>query len=195
MPQVPTITGRYNQYAADTNKFIFGSSSKANHGAGCVVSTVSVPAVHWSQVPGVGAAAPGNFAAVLGCELTGANYMLTTQFTGCAFCWTNHGGVLRASHISPSGGGPVGYPGGGNALAQRLSAQGTMANAANAALTVFGAGAGNANVPAAGNPFYPPSTQFRWGSIIGVNKGGGGWRLYLQVIGNNDQIQEARRIL
>src|SRR5258708_11068816 len=110
--------------------------------------------------------------------------MLTTQFTGCAFSWTNHGGVLRASHISPHGGappgGPVTYPGGGIELAQRLMANGAMTNAAGAALTVFGAGAGNAPVAPPDNQYYPtPVTG--WVSIIGLLKSGA-WRLYAQVV-------------
>jgi hypothetical protein len=123
--------------------------------------------------------------------------MLTTQFTGCAFGWTSYGGLLRAVHISPFGGapqgGPYGYPGGGNALAQRLMANGLMANAGNTALTVFGAGAGNVVLLGA-NPFYPdPVTG--WVTIIGLPKGGGAWRFYVQVVGSIGNIVEARRLL
>jgi hypothetical protein len=143
-------------------------------------------------------AAPGNFTGILGCELAGANFMVTTQFTGCAFSWTNHGGVIRASHVSPSGGGVGNYLGGGAALAQRVLAPGigAHANAPGAAITVFGAGSGNAPV-AAGNPFYPNVVvhPIRWVTIIGVNKGGAGWRLYSQTVNGAEHIQEARRIM
>jgi hypothetical protein len=188
------------QYEGAEDKFLLAESKDKNgqYGADYTFATVSVPAVHWSHVPGVGPA-PGNFTGVLGCELTGATFALTTQFTGCAFCWTTHGGTLRASHISPAGGGPTIYPGGGNALAQRmiLPAQGRMANAGNTALSVFGAGAGNAPAVRGGNPFYPdPAVNlFKWASIIGMNKGGNGWRFYLQVIGVPGNILEARRIM
>lgn len=186
------------QYDAGDDRFMLagGVNDGGNFGADYVFPTVSVAAVHWSAVPNVGPA-PGAFTGVLGCELTGATFALTTQFTGCAFSWTDHGGVVRASHISPSGGGPTTYPGGGNALARRLMAQGTMANAGNTALAVFGAGAGNAPAVRGGNSFYPDRTvnSFKWASIIGMNKGGAGWRFYLQVIGDPGNILEARRIM
>jgi hypothetical protein len=189
---VLTFDFRYN---AGEDRFELGAVADATLGASHAFQTVSVPAVHWSQVPGAGPA-PCNFAGVLGCELAGANFMVTTQFTGCAFNWTTHLGVVRASHISPSGGGPGTYPGGGNALAQRLMLNGAMSNAGNTAVTVFGGGAGNAPV-AAGNAFYPDTvaTAIRWVSIIGVNKGGVAWQLYTQVISGSLQILEARRIL
>ena len=188
------------QYDGGDNLFRLARDANAigNYGADHAFPTVSVPAVHWSNVPGVGAA-PGNLTGVLGCELTGATFALTTQFTGCAFSWTDNGGTIRASHVSPAGGGPTIYPGGGNALAQRMMmpAHGRMANAGNTALTVFGAGAGNAPGVHGGNPFYPDRlvNSFKWASIIGMNKGGNGWRFYLQVIGDPGNIQEARRIM
>ncbi len=182
------------QYDVVQDRFMLRAAAEVQLGASHPFTTVSVPAVHWSAVPGVGAA-PYNFTGVLGCELTGASFMVTTQFTGCTFNWTNHGGTVRASHISPSGGGPGTYPGGGNALAQRVMANGSMANAGGAAVTAFGPGAGNAPV-AGGNPFYPDPVVnvLRWVSIFGVVKGGA-WRLYSQTIGGALQILEARRIM
>ena len=184
----------YFQYTADRiDRFVMTTSKATSLGEARTFTTVSVPAVHWSQVPGIGVAVPYNFGGILGCEVTGANFMVTTQFTGCAFSWTNNGATLRASHISPSGGGPGTYPGGGIALAQRLITNGAMANAPGTALSVFGSGAGNAPVVGTGNPFYPtPVTG--WASIFGLTKGGG-WRFYLQVVDINGNIQEARRIL
>jgi hypothetical protein len=182
------------QYNAGEDRFELGAVLNVQLGASYGFQTVSVPAVHWTQVPGAGAA-PCNFAGILGCELTGANMMVTTQFTGCAFNWTLHLGVLRASHVSPSGGGPGTYPGGGLALAQQVTLNGAMANAGNTPVTVFGGGAGNAPV-AGGNQFYPNTVQhqIRWVSIFGVVKGGG-WRFYTQVIDGGLHIQEARRIM
>jgi hypothetical protein len=182
------------QYEAGLDRFVLGAHADGQLGANYSFLTVSVPAVHWSQVPNAGLA-PCNFAGVLGCELTGANFMLTTQFTGCAFNWTSYGGVLRASHISPAGGGVGAYPGGGIALAQQVMLNGAMANAGNTACTVFGGGAGNAPV-AAGNMFYPNTVvnAIRWVSIIGVIKGAN-WRFYMQAISATMQILEARRIM
>ena len=190
------LTFNFQYSAGGIEQFVMGRDNIATYGAAHSFSTVSVPAVHWSQVPAAGAA-PCNFGGVLGCEVTGANFMLTTQFSGCAFGWTSYGGLLRAFHISPFGGapqgGPFGYPGGGNALAQQLVANGLMANAGNTALTVFGAGAGNVALIGA-HPFYPnPVTG--WVTIIGLRKGGGAWRFYVQVVDAVGNIVEARRIL
>lgn len=185
------------QYDSGNDRFTIGGHVDPLLGPSHQFNTVSVPAVHWTMVPGVGAA-PGNFTGILGCELAGATFMVTTQFTGCAFNWTNHGGVLRASHVSPSGGGVGVYPGGGAALAQRVMTVGVgaHANAPGAAVTVFGAGNGNAPV-AAGNPFYPNVVlqAIRWVTIFGVFKAGVAWRLYSQTVNGAEQIQEARRIL
>ena len=186
------------RYDANFDRFELGAFADMTKGASHLFHTLSVPAVHWSQVPGVGTL-PCTFAGVLGCELAGASFMVTTQFTGCAFNRTGHGGVLRASHVSPAGGGPVAYPGGGNALAQRLMLNGAHANAAAVAAQVFGAGAGNAAAIAGGNSFYPNTAlaPFRWVSIFGLMKGGGAWRFYMQVIGPMPahDIMQARRIL
>jgi hypothetical protein len=60
------------------------------------------------------------------------------------------------------------------AVAQRILAQGIaagMANAAGAALNVFGRGAGNAPAIAGGNPFYP-NANLRYATIIGHDAGG-----------------------
>ena len=184
------------QYDVVNDRFELRGGLSPVLGASHAFTTVSVPAVHWTQVPGAGPA-PCNFAGVLGCELAGANFMVTTQFTGCAFSWTNHGGLLRASHVSPSGGGPGTYPGGGLALAQRMVATGAMTNANNMASTVFGGGAGNAPVPGGGNSFYPNTVvnMTRWITIFGLIKGGGGWRFYMQVVDGNLNIREPRRIM
>ena len=185
------------QYDAGGDKFLIAVNKDPMLGESYVIAPVSVAAIHWSQVPHVGAVVPYGFTDVRGCELTGSTLMVTTQFTGCAFSWTNQGGVVRASHISPSGGGIGTYPGGGTALAQALT-HGTMSNAGNLALNVFGAGAGNAPPHNGGASFYPDPVNnvIRWVTIIGVDKGGTGWRLYAQVAtGVTAHIQDARRIM
>jgi hypothetical protein len=186
---------------------VFNGMVSAQYGAAHTFTTVSVPAVNWYDVPGNGGQqnpnVPADFSQILGCELTGANFMLTTQFTGCTFCWTNQGGMLRAAHIGPTRAGypaanlPTSYPGGGNGVAQRMIAQANpaagMANAQGAALHVFGRGAGNAPAIGGGNPFYP-NANLGWATIIGRNAGG--WKFYLQAIqAGTNQIMEARRIL
>ncbi len=135
--------------------------------------------------------------------------MVTTQFTGCTFCWTDHNGIVRATHIGPTKAGypsaalATSYPGGGNGAALRMINQGNlappgigiaaaMANAPGAALHVFGRGAGNAAPVAAGNAFYP-NASLQYATIIGRNAGA--WKFYLQAIDSaTHQISEARRI-
>jgi hypothetical protein len=203
----------YFQYDPGNDRFVFNGVLNAAYGAGHPFQTVSVPAVNWYDVPGNGGEhaplVPANFSQILGCELTGANFMVTTQFTGCTFCWTNHGGVVRASHIGPTRAGfpnaalATSYPGGGNGVAQRMITQGNpapggigvaagMANAPGVAMRVFGRGAGNAPAIGGGNSFYPNAT-LRYATIIGRNVGG--WRFYLQAIDSvTNAISEARRI-
>ena len=203
------------QFDPGNDRFVFNGLLSGQLGASHPFQTVSVPAVNWYDVPGNGGQnapnAPGNFSQILGCELTGATVMVTTQFTGCAFCWTDHGGVIRAAHLGPTRAGypsaalPTSYPGAGHALANRLLNQGNpppggigaaagMANAAGAALTVFGRGAGNAPVVGGGNPYYPDGT-LQWATIVGRFQNGA-WKFYMQAVDRNtNQISEARRIL
>lgn len=180
------------QYDAYRDKFEINSDKMINPnlGASHAFHTVSVPAVYFYQVPGF-TDVNNSFAAVRGIKLTGADFMLTTQFTGCAFSWTTDGGVMRASHVAPSDKYRT-YPGEGNGLAQRLvSEPGRMANANNKPLTVFGRGAGNAPVPA-GNSYYPDAA-LQWASIFGVKRGGN-WNFYLQAVNQADMIAEHRQI-
>ncbi len=176
------------------DQFVMSETIDARNGAAHAFDAVCVPALHWTEVPNVGRGPPYNFTGILGCEVAGADFMLTTTFTGCAFSWTDHQGVLRASHISPAGGGTGTYPGGGKALAQELMARGAMANAPGQRLTVLGAGAGNAPV-ATGNPYYPDPRNFRWVAIIGVRQGGGAWEFYAHVAADFAGLALARQIL
>ncbi|MBV8186026.1 MAG: hypothetical protein JO339_02190 [Alphaproteobacteria bacterium] len=203
------------QYDPVNDGFMLGVDAMGNYGAFHLVKAVSVPAIAWYDVPGNGGeqapAQSANFAQILGCELSGANFMLTTQFTGCAFCWTTDpAGVVRAAHIGPTKPSFVdpslatSYPGKGRALAQRMIDQGGapplgigvaagMANAPGAALQVFGRGVGNASAVGNANPFYPDN-NLKQATIIGRNAGG--WELYLQTIAlATNQIGEARQIL
>ncbi len=199
-------------YHAEHDRFEFNHFLPPGLGASHPVSAVSVPAVHWSDVPGVGPA-PGNFSGVLGCEVTGRPIMLTTQFTGCSFCLTLHNGMYRAAHLSPAGDpnkvdySPGVHASGGLALATKLisplAPAAAMANAPGAAFHVFGNGAGNMPVPGGPPLFYPPKVQnatagqMKYVTILGLDKGGNGWRFYTQAIDGANAIMpnEARRIL
>jgi hypothetical protein len=185
----------YFQYDAGADQFRMGFDRLGNQGEALGFDAVSVPALAWSKVPGVGGE-PGDFGGVVGCEVDGADIMVTTQLTGCSFGWTDDG-VLRACHISPGS-----YKGGGIALAQRLMKTGKMANASNTPLTIFGAGAGNGppigtNPSGGTNPFYPNTVgnnkRISIFGVKGVQKDGGAWRFYLQAV-EERKILEARRI-
>lgn len=67
----------------------------------------SVTAVHWTDVatvPGplnvIGTSDLDNIRSI---ELSGANMMVTTQFTGCAFSMKEIAGVMYCAHVSPAG--------------------------------------------------------------------------------------------
>lgn len=202
-PDFTNVLNFHFQYNPSRDRFVFAGNANPNSAAH-TFQTVSVPAVTWYDVPGNGgeiAPSPhADFSQILGCELVNANFMLTTQFTGCAFCWTDNGGVLRAAHVAPAKPNytdlalPTSHPGGGNGLAQRIAAQGNaagMANAGPAALSLFGRGAGNAPPIGGGNSFYP-NANLTYATIIGRNVGG--WKFYMQAIDNGGNISEARRI-
>jgi hypothetical protein len=213
-PDYTNVLTFFFQYDPKNDRFVFSGLLSPNRGAGHPFQTVSVPAVNWYDVPGNGGEAhplvPANFSQILGCELTGATFMLTTQFTGCTFCWSNHGGTMRAAHIGPTKAAhtslalPTSYPSGGNGVALRMIDQGkpapagidvaaAMANAPAAPMRVFGRGAGNAPAVAGGNPFYPNAT-LEYATIIGRLKANS-WKFYLQAIDTATHgTVEARRI-
>lgn len=211
-PSFDNVLTFYFQYDPANDRFLFGGHINPQYGAAHPFQTVSVPAVNWYDVPGNGGEhaplVPANFAQILGCELTGASFMVTTQFTGCTFCWTDHLGIVRATHIGPTKAGypsaalATSYPGGGNGAALRMITQGNalpvgigvaaaMANAPGAALRVFGRGAGNALPIAGGDPYYPDAT-LQYATIIGRNSGA--WKFYLQVVDSATHQISARRI-
>lgn len=205
-PDYSNVLNFYFQFDCGRNRFVFNAAANALLGASHRFATVSVPAVNWYDVPGNGGEAapvqPGNFAQILGCELTGADFMVTTQFTGCTFSWTDFGGVIRASHVGPTKAGypaanlATSYAGGGNGVATRMINQlapaAGMANAPGALLRVFGRGAGNAPAVAGGNPYYP-NAALEYATIIGRRKNAA-WKFYLQVVDPTGALAEHRRI-
>ena len=136
------------QYNAEKDYFQFGRQAVAQYGASHTIPSVSVPALHWSDVPGRGLTPtpaapvapaagvvpppPPSFAGMLGIRFTGgAAWMFTTQFTGCSFCYKIGGGAFYGSHVSPAG-----IPGkpilGGQGLANQI-----MGNVANVGAGAF----------------------------------------------------------
>jgi hypothetical protein len=213
-PDFTNVLTFHFQYDAPNDRFMFNGGLMPGYGASHPFPTVSVPAVAWYDVQGNGGmntpqAAGASFSQIYGCELAGAPLMVTTQFTGCAFCWTHHNGVTRAAHIAPTRAGrpsaalATSFPGGGLGLAQEIVNQlppqlpgggvaAGMANAPGATLNVIGCGAGQAPAIPAGNPFYP-NNNLAHATIIG--RLGNNWKFYLQAIDATNQIVEARRIL
>lgn len=153
---------------------------------------ISVPALQWNEVPGVGTVATSaNFGNILGTELTGASVMVTTQFTGCSFCYkTDDTGQLFAAHISPG----LQYVGGGSALADSIMLTGQMPNAVGTGtLNVFGSGSGNANVPS-GESYYPAGKNRKHMTIIGFDITGN-WKMFTQSLVVPGTITEVRQII
>jgi len=167
----------------------YGIESSLAAGVSHVFQAVSVPAVRWDEVPNRLVA--NSFAGILGTELAGASYMVTTQFTGCSFCFRTDGASTYAAHISPAVSGLQ--------LAQDLTgsnlavAGGDFANFAGVgapSFQVFGKGHGNAAVRT-GSSYYPAATSSMY--LFGVLNSGS-WRIYTQSVDVNRNILESRRI-
>ena len=184
----------YFTYNVGTDRYLLSLTGGAPSPAGSFTfQAVSVPAVHWTAVPGRGTVVnPGpppparSFAAIAGTRLDGANVMVTTQFTGCSFCMKDAGGLIYAAHITPSVPGHP-HPHVGTQLAQQLCGThpnvgaGDFANHAGVApIMVYGSGHGNiAGFPngypvpgAGGNPL-------QYMCMMGVRVGGQ-WQIYSQ---------------
>jgi hypothetical protein len=197
-------------YCAQFDRFEFATSVPPMHGASHSLQVCSVPALHWSDVPGRGAtpvplAAGPTFAGTMGTELNGSDWMVTTQFTGCSFCYKVAGGTSYAAHLSPAGiaGKPVLS---GNDLADQLMGNqanvvgGNFGNAAGPGqFHIFGNGNGNAGV-LNGHAYYPakgvagPGGTMKYMTIVG-RRNGGNWELYTQSMSTLDTIMEHRRFL
>jgi hypothetical protein len=199
------------------DRFEFATFTHSYHGGSHRVPAVNVPALHWTDVPRRGNTVlptanlqpQTGFAALLGIELAGASWMLTTQLTGCSFCYMAQGGTAYAAHVSPAGSQEKPIMS-GNELAQQLMGNvnnvsgGTISNypagGARPAFQVFGNGAGNAVVYGGGHPFYPPKARFdtagqmKMTSIFGRFHGGV-WEFYTQSVDGVNVIMEHRRIL
>lgn len=156
-------------------------------GTGITVQAVNVPETYWADVPGRGAVAAGlgagTFAQIAATQLTGANLMVTSAFSGCSFCFKQNGAETFAAHISPAtpDRATIGAP---PTLANQLNANGNFGsppNAAAGALQVYGRGfaniaghpAGYAVDPVPGMPLVQASMY-----VFGINNGG--WRFYAQ---------------
>ncbi|QGM45029.1 hypothetical protein [Methylocystis heyeri] len=203
------ITVRFGfEYTTETFKFQDATSS----GAGRPISVVMLPGVVWDEVPGrTNVKTAGSFANIAPIELTGSEIMLTTQFSGCAFCHKQmHGGTIYAAHIMPSGAnamdpiaqeayGKVREVGDGETLAKQLLGRVTGVAAANFSAPGDGAGdfyvygaqlSGSTSSSASGPGYKYAATTGMF--VIGVCPPGQAWKVFSQVyqagVFNVDQI-------
>jgi hypothetical protein len=185
--------------------------------------TASIPAIHWTEVPGRGnTISPSNvnpvsYASMRATAFGNVDFMVTTQLTGCAFCYLQHNGEMYASHIMPGRLPRMNAPelpslvdtngSAGTTLAQQLT--GVAAHCTHAAFSnlpgagggpppppirVFGRGDGSRINAYDGHPHHYPSPNLRHMSMFGV-RAGVQWYLYSQSLENDTfRIMEARRI-
>ena len=191
------------EFNAGRNRYEFGIVGP--HAAGkYAFDTTSVPAIYWADVPGrTTTIAAGSFAGIRGTELSG-KYMVTTQFTGCAFCVKNTGGGLCAAHVSPGYKGaarPTATPGiDAQLLAEQLCGTrppvvgGDFANAVPSANPFRVFGKSHSNIPGQGgyDPLCTAGGGKNWMCLFGFNNAGA-WEIYCQEI-VDDAIKRAYRI-
>jgi hypothetical protein len=104
--------------------------------------------------------------------------MLTTQFTGCTYCFmvSGDGTSLVAAHIDPGGGVGRTSPHTGESISQALRANGGFNNGNGGVFRAYG------RVADAGPFGYPKSaTQM----IITALKHHGRWQIYAQIAEGN----------
>lgn len=129
------------------------------------VRAINVPATSYSSVQGN----PGQVTATLSSIDNGCDLMLTTQFTGCCYCFMTSGGNLAAAHIDPQGH-ATGVT--GQTVSQAMRDNGGFQNGNGGTFQAYGRVAdGSAEFG------YPQSaTQM----IVVAVKRGGAWRVYSQ---------------
>jgi hypothetical protein len=158
----------------------------------------SITAMHFSLVPGghdATAAGPlGDFSQIPGIRLT-SDIMITTQFTGCAFCMSANNGVYCA-HVAPVDRNLANAPvTDGNLLSRRIAVNGNFANAHTpGGLSIYGSGFSQNLGHGAGTSGYPRPLEMNYMTVIGVRHMPT-YAIYAQVTGLDDGIAAAKRIL
>jgi hypothetical protein len=185
------------EYTMGVPKFKFLTARPGTASRCYTVPVLNVPAVLWSNVPGrTDDPDAGSFATINGTHLTGATVMVTTQFSGCSFCFKDHGGQVYAAHIWPDdadvedSGMPVAHGhGGGTRMARQLAGLeapgvtgGDFAAPAPGGgnFEVYGTGYSNVGGQAGG---YPVRVGNDWMTLIGLRHGGN-WTFYSQHVQN-----------
>lgn len=130
------------------------------------VNAINVPATPYVNVQnGLGNIQPTLSSIDDNCDL-----MLTTQFTGCCYCFAVNGGDLAAAHIDPQGH-TTGFT--GQYIAQQLRDNGGFSNGNGGVFHAYGRVAAGSNDPGG----YPQAAHQM---IIVAVKRNGGWRVYAQ---------------
>lgn len=112
----------------------------------------------------------GNIQATLSSVDNNCDLMLTTQFTGCCYCFMVNGGSLAAAHIDPQGR-TTGTT--GQHISQQIRASGDFSNGNGGAFKAYG------RVDPASGLYGYPQTALQM--IIVAVKRGGAWRVYAQI--------------
>lgn len=182
-------------YNPGRDRYEFGVGHPVGNGA-VGIQVESVTAFHWTNPRYLPPPPPPhqintvNFNNVTGIELSGAHLMVTTQFTGCAFCMAEHAGHMYCAHISPY------VPGiqpstEGTPLAQRVMATGAFGNAGGTAPRVYGRNVGSVPNPN-GYDIGAGGGGGTYMTIVGF-PGGVTYNIYSQTTHNN-RIADSRQI-
>jgi len=165
------------------------------------VKAINVPAIYWGNVPGRGQdAARGDFSRIDGTPLRGSTVMLTTQFTGCTFCYNRVGGITYAAHIAPSNK-VTAQPGEAvvsidpTELARQIAKGGDFGNAPDTAgFRVYGREHGKRSF--ANGYLYKSGSHGskNWMSAIGFEEDNG-WNFYTQSISEDFEAPQRVRKL
>ncbi len=158
-----------------------------------VVSQYWTTAGNWAAHVGAG----GDFTQINAIELA-SQIMVTTQFTGCAFCMKRHGGSVYCAHVVPQRDAAMNAAPllTGTQVAQRIAnhngAQGDFANAAGGGpLSIYGAGFAQHIIPNHGYPNGLGGTGTSYMTLIGVQRGTN-HEIYSQVTQNRILISAER---
>jgi hypothetical protein len=195
----------YYDYSEQLFKFMpaGGRTGTRVNGQGIVHKAINVPETFWFDVPGRGLnPVPGNFGRITATQLTGADMMVTSAFSGCSFCFKENAGATYAAHISPDGTQAMAGPsiGPAPALAMQLGGPAGTGNfyspigARAGALSVFGRGFSNLAGKAAGYavqsvPGVPLTQNSMYVMGVQIN---GAWRLIFQE--NNAGVRTVGRL-
>ena len=136
------------------------------HNARVIVNAINVPATLYASVKND----LGHIHATLSSIDDACNLMLTTQFTGCCYCFMVNGASLAAAHINPQTGTGIT----GQHISQQLQVGGGFENGNGGEFKAYG----RVDTPGPNVFGYPQNAQQM---IILAIKQGGAWHVYAQI--------------